>query len=122
MPSEPLPTESASGLRVEPAGEVVDWNRTVVARERGEFGHRTLAGLIGRSWLETRVRGFARVCGDFSAPVVRLLRAIGVRAEPLGPARRYWGEDRYPVRVDVEGSGSGLAAWLRPVAGPGPPG
>ena len=73
--------------------------------------------MIGRSWQETRARGYDRICGDFAAPVVRLYRAIGVRVELLGPARSFWGQERYPIRVDLEATAAALAAWLERTAG-----
>ncbi len=97
-----LPTEEAFGLSVEPRGQVVDAGRFVVAQSHSEMQHRGLCGLLGWSWLTVRARGFAVVCSAFAAlPMIRLYRRLGIQTTILADARRYWGEERYPVRWDA---------------------
>ena len=109
-PGRPLPTEAGFALKIEPAGQVVDWSRHIVARAYTDRQHRLFAGLLGRSWLEVRARGYARVCGNVTPAMIRVYRRVGIRLTILGPARPYWGEERYPVLFDVEGSVPSLLA------------
>ena len=50
---------------------------------------------------ETRSRGFSTCCGVVSVGMIRLFRMLGVEFAVLGPARRHWNEDRYPVRFGL---------------------
>src|SRR5579884_3041223 len=108
----PLPTESAFALTIAPRGQVADWTRTLVVRGISDGTHRAFAGLLARSWQATRAAGYDVVCGTFSAPAIRLYGMLGIQVEVLGAARRAWGEERYPVRLDVPPSVPALAAWL----------
>lgn len=99
-----LPTEAAFELCVEPKGHVVDAGWFIVAREVSSFEHRILAGLIARSWLEVRARGFNHVCAALSRGALRVSQRIGLKVIPLAPARRWLGEERYPVALDLVGA------------------
>jgi N-acyl-L-homoserine lactone synthetase len=103
-PGLALPTEEAFGLTIGPRGQVVDMGREIVAREYSNLRHEVFAGLLACAWLEVRARGFWRVCGVFSAPMLRLTRMMGMEIATLGPARSYWGEPRYPILFDVAAS------------------
>ena len=109
-----LPTEEAFDLTIEPRGQVVDAGRFVVARESGSIKHRLLAAMLARGWLEVRARGYSIVCAAFaSSAMLRVYQRMGLRMRTLGPARRYWGQDRYPILFDVPGSTSALIGrWL----------
>jgi N-acyl-L-homoserine lactone synthetase len=107
-----LPTEDTFDLEIDPRGQVVDWSRTIVATVHADRQHRLLLGLLGWSWLETRARGFEHVCGIFTPAVLRLYGRLGLRFRVLGPVRRHWGEERYPVRFDVPASAQTLSRWL----------
>lgn len=97
----PLPTEEAFELtEAIPAG-FVDLGRTVVKPPYRDNRHRIFAGLLGRSWLEARARGFAGIAGSASAAVIERYGQLGIRLAVLGPASRYWGEERFPVCLDV---------------------
>jgi N-acyl-L-homoserine lactone synthetase len=74
--------------------------------------HRALAGLLGRSWQETRKRGYSQVCGNVSAAMVRLYRRLGISVTILAPAAPYAGEERLPIRFDLLASAPALAAWF----------
>lgn len=109
-PGRPLPTEAAFDLTVEPRGRVVDIGRVTVAREYSETGHRVLAGLLARSWLELRERGFAHACGAFAAaPALRLYRRMGFETTILAPPRCFWGALRVPMRWEVARAAPTLA-------------
>jgi hypothetical protein len=99
-PARRLPVEAVYDLVVEPRGQVVHVDRVTVARERSDSGSRVLLGLIGRCWLEMREHGFHVCAGIDSAGTIRLYRRLGFAVTVLGPARRYWDEERYPVRFD----------------------
>jgi N-acyl-L-homoserine lactone synthetase len=99
-----LPTEQAFDIRVEPAGQVADMGRQIVAREYSNIRHLVFAALLAKTWLEMRKRGFALVCGDFSPAVTRLYRIVGFDVQQIGAGRKFWGEERFPILVDVAGS------------------
>jgi N-acyl-L-homoserine lactone synthetase len=100
-PGRPLPTEAAFDLELEPRGAVVNLDRMVVTRSRSDPAHRVYAGLLGRSWLELRDRGFSELCGIHSRAMIRLCRQLGLVMEIVGPPRRHWREKRYPIRFDT---------------------
>lgn len=96
-----LPTEIEFDLRVEPQGQVVDGGRAIVAKAYSDDQHRIFAGLLGYTWLEIQTRGYHYLCGAAVPAMIRLCRSIGYQISVLGPARQYWGEQRYPLRFDV---------------------
>lgn len=104
VPRTQLPTEVTFGVPVEPAGEVVDMGRQIVARGYSSIQHQVFAALLARTWLEMHALGYARVCGDFTPSVTRLYRLMGFQVETIGPARPFWGEERFPIIVDIVGS------------------
>jgi len=104
-----LPTEKTFGLTIEPRGQIVDAGRFVVARSHSSIEHRLLASLLGYSWLEVRARGYSRVCAAFaSSAMMRVYRSMGAKMTALGPARHYWGADRYPILFDTVGAATSL--------------
>jgi N-acyl-L-homoserine lactone synthetase len=104
-PGVKLPVEDAFAVDVEPAGEVVEAGRLVIAPEcRGDPAHRAWGALFARSWVELRTRGYRRLAGAASPSMVKRLRGVGLPFEILGEARPFWGEERHPVRLDPAGS------------------
>jgi hypothetical protein len=99
-----LPTEQAFDIKVEPAGQVADMGRQIVGRDYSTLRHLVFAAMLAKTWLEMRKHGFALVCGDFSPAVTRLYRMIGFDVQQIGPSRNFWGEERFPILVDVAGS------------------
>ena len=109
---KPLPTEAEFGLTVEPAGQVVDGARALVARDYRDHQYRIFAGLLGYTWFEIQARGFYYLCGAAVPAMIRLCRSIGYQITVLGPARHYWGAKRRPLRFDVpESVPTLLARW-----------
>lgn len=108
-PGRLLPTEEAFDLIVRPAGEVVDVGRLIVARDVDPPHHAVLWQLLALIWLELRHRGFSRVCGANTIPVIRLFESMGFSVKALGPARDYWGARRIPTMMDV-GQTAGIIA------------
>jgi N-acyl-L-homoserine lactone synthetase len=97
-----LPTEEAFDLEIEPRMGAVDVGRLVVDPSyRRDPLRRVAGGLIARSWLETRARGFDVQVGVMSRNTLELWRARGLEVVVLGAARRYWGENRYPIRISA---------------------
>ena len=94
-----LPVEEAFDLKIASHGRVIDMGRTCRAPGRNDLGQRILWGLLARSWLELRSRGFTEICGLISPAMIRLYQRLGFRVEVLGEARFYWGEPRHPVIV-----------------------
>lgn len=99
-----LPTEAAFGLTVEPQGSVVDMGRQIVARDYTSIRHHVFTAILAQTWLEMRAHGYSLVRGDFSSAMVRLYRMLGMQVTLLGPAQKYWHEERCPVLLDVTGS------------------
>lgn len=99
-----LPTEQAFDIKVEPQGQVADMGRQIVGRDYSNVRHLVFAALLAKTWLEMRQRGFTLVCGDFSPAVTRLYRMVGFDVKQIGPSRKFWGEKRFPILVDVAGS------------------
>jgi hypothetical protein len=98
FPPGPLPTEVASGLVVQPQGQVVDVGRMAVLRSHQTFGHGAFLLLLCRLYREARVAAFEYACGMMSAPARRLVDRLGLQLEQLGPERVHHGQPRAPVR------------------------
>jgi N-acyl-L-homoserine lactone synthetase len=96
-----LPTEAAFELVVDPVGKVVDVGRMVVSSDQRSAFHGAFAGLLASAWTTIRGRGYAHVCGAYTARMIRLTRSMGIGVVPLGPPRPYWGEERFPVQLDT---------------------
>ncbi len=108
VPDQPLPTEQAFGLVIEPRGEVIDIGRYTVSRDYAQKEGRFFVGMLGFCWLEARARGYFRVCGTASPGMLRHYRRIGFIVTELAPPHSYYGEDRYPCWYDVVGSANVL--------------
>jgi N-acyl-L-homoserine lactone synthetase len=98
VPGQRMPTEEAFELMLPGRISVVDLNRVVVDPSYRDNGHRIFAGLVGRSWQEARSHGFGGIIGAVSVPVRERYAQLGIELLLLGPARRYWGENRLPVQ------------------------
>ena len=96
-----LPIEEELGLRFEPAGEVVEWTRMAVAPDYRDRGHLHFLCLILACWLEMRARGHSVGAGAMTAEVLTRWRKMGIELATAGEPRRYWNEERYPVRFDA---------------------
>lgn len=97
----PLPVEVDFDIRVEPHGEVVEAGRLVIAPTyRGDPAHRAWGALFACAWVSMRSRGYSVLAGAAAPRTIERLRALGLPFEILGPARRHWGEERHPVRLD----------------------
>lgn len=109
-----LPTEEIFGVEVEPRGQVVDWSRLIVARSYSNLEQRVFAALLAKSWLEMRARGFSMLCGNLSEGMIRLYKRMGLNVYVLGPARGYWGEARFPARVEppLQATPQWLKRWF----------
>jgi hypothetical protein len=101
LPPGPLPTEDECGLRVEPAGRVVEVGRMAVVRTHQAYHHQAFVGLLCRLYLEMRSQGFDVACGMMAPRARGLVRLLGLNLEILGPDREYWGEQRAPVRFTL---------------------
>jgi N-acyl-L-homoserine lactone synthetase len=113
-----LPTEQAFELTIEPRGQVADMGRQIVSPAYSSPQHRLFTALLAKTWLEIRAAGLSLICGDFSASMLRLYRMIGFQVTQLGPAREFWGEQRFPILVDVASSAKDLMdRWNRPASG-----
>lgn len=107
-----LPTEQGFDIKVEPHGQVADMGRQIVSRDYSNVRHLVFAALLAKTWLEMRAHGFRLVCGDFSPAMTRLYRMVGFDVKQIGPGRKFWGEKRFPIMVDVASSvPTLLARW-----------
>jgi hypothetical protein len=105
-----LPTEAATGILVEPVGQVVDVGRMVVASPFRTPRAGVFVALLSRLYGEVRARGFTVACGMMSPTARALVRHLGVGLEVLGEDRLYWGEERAPVRFEVDANAASLTA------------
>ena len=96
-----LPTERAFEIKIEPREEVADMGRQIVAHAYSNVQHLVFAALLAQTWLEIHARGYTLVCGDFTPAVTRLYRLMGFQVTQVGPAREFWGQERFPIVVDV---------------------
>jgi N-acyl-L-homoserine lactone synthetase len=103
-PDRILPTERAFEIKIEPHGQVTDMGRQIVARAYSNVQHLVFAALLAQTWLEIHARGYTLVCGDFTPAVTRLYRLMGFQVAQVGPAHELWGEERFPIVVDIAGS------------------
>lgn len=100
-PGHPLPTERDFGIRVRPAGRVLEVGRIVVSPEaRAGRSHLILGGLCARGWLEAYARGFDRAVSTAAPEVIDLYQSLGMRITVLGPAQRHWGTSRVPIQIE----------------------
>jgi N-acyl-L-homoserine lactone synthetase len=95
-----LPTEQEFDLTMEPAGGVVDIGRAIIVKEFRSAEHTLFGALLARCWLEIRARGYQNLCGTASGSRLARYQQFGLPLRTLGPSRRYWGEERYPVFLD----------------------
>jgi N-acyl-L-homoserine lactone synthetase len=113
-PDRPLPTERVFGVTAEPRGRVAHIDRVAVAPEYADVRHGVLMATLGRAWQEVRVHGYCHWMGVSTIPAIRLYRLAGLQMSVLGPPRFFWGEERYPIRLDPVASAPVLAKrWLR---------
>jgi N-acyl-L-homoserine lactone synthetase len=117
-PDRRLPVEAVFDLTLEGVERVVHVDRLIVARGVSEHGHRALMGLVAFCWLETHARGRDVWTGIDSRLTIRLYRAIGFEVEVIGPGRRYWNEERFPVRFDTAAAAEAIAVPWGRVANP----
>jgi len=118
---QPLPLEQEFGLEIESREGVVDLRRAIVAAPYRSRRHTVFVALLAHCWLEVRRRGLHRVCGAANAAWLARYRQLGLPVRVLGPAQRYWGEERHPLLLDgVELGGVGLGGLAR-VTGWAPP-
>jgi N-acyl-L-homoserine lactone synthetase len=110
--SHPLPIEQEFGLVIEPRGSTADLRRAIVTAPYRSRRHTVYAALLARCWLEVRSRGLHRVCGAATAAWLKRYRQLGLPVRALGPAKQYWGEERYPLLLDgVELARVASRAW-----------
>lgn len=104
----PLPTEEAFELAIPVSTRLADLGRLIVAPDYRDRNHRIFAGLLGRAWLEGRSAGIDGIVGTASADVIERYDELGLRLAILGPPRRHWGQERFPVSLDVRATAAAL--------------
>lgn len=98
-PGRLLPSEQEFGVLARPAGGVVEVGRLIVAPDlRPRQGHRILAGLAARGWLEV-ARHYDRAISSATPELIELYRGLGLRVTVLAPARDHWGARRAPIMI-----------------------
>ncbi len=99
-PGRELPTEQEFELTMQPADRVVDIGRAIILKDYRSAEHTLFGALLARCWLEIRARGYQNLCGAASGRRLERYQQFGLPLRIVGPSRRYWGEDRYPVFLD----------------------
>ncbi|MBC8171006.1 MAG: GNAT family N-acetyltransferase [Anaerolineae bacterium] len=97
----PLPAETGYGIQIEPYQQVVECSRAIVAPEYRDRSHELFFGVLGRSWIESRARGFRELCGTMTERIIRIHEQGGFVMEILGEPHLYLGAVRYPVKFDI---------------------
>jgi hypothetical protein len=101
-PGRRLPVEQEFDLDIAPRGRVVEIGRLLIpADRRGDPAHATWGALFAHAWFAVRAQGLGVLAGAATAALIKRYHALGLPFEVLGPARRHWGEDRHPVRLDA---------------------
>jgi predicted GNAT family N-acyltransferase len=108
-----LPTELDFELTAQPEGAVVDIGRAIVAKAYRSSDHTLFGALLSRCWLEIRQRGYENLCGTASGWRLERYRQFGLPLRIIGPARQYWGDERYPVFLE----GREFATFAQPYIG-----
>lgn len=97
---QPLPTEEAFGLAIEPSGQVVDVGRACIAPAyRRMDDHCIFWALLGQTWIEMRARGFTEACCILTSSRARKYQERGLQVVILGAPRPFWGEERLPALI-----------------------
>jgi hypothetical protein len=103
LPPQPLPTEKACSITIEPRGQVADVGRMSVARSHQSHRHGVFLALLARLYVEVQQQGYEIACGLMSARARSMMRLLGLQLEVLGEERPHWGELRAPVRFSIAG-------------------
>jgi N-acyl-L-homoserine lactone synthetase len=101
-PGRPLPVEAGFDLQLEPAGRVAEFDRIVVAPGHRQSQHTVLQALLATACLSLWELGCTEVAGAQTDGMLRLYRGLGCPVRVVGPARRYWGEQRHPVMITLD--------------------
>jgi hypothetical protein len=104
-----LPVEDDFDLDVPGSEHMVDLGRGVVDPQWRSGDHRVFMGLMGRSWLSMRSRGFTKLLAAATPERVALFRSMGFAATVLAGPRSHWGELRVPFFIDGEATAPELA-------------
>lgn len=89
--------------------EAVEVGRVVVIRPTVQEHRSVLAGLIGAAWLELRAKGYCRISGTVSAPMLRLYRRLGFVLQVVGPPVNTLGEERFPILFEPSSEAADMA-------------
>jgi hypothetical protein len=98
-PGRPLPLEQLLGIQLQPVGAVAQFDRLCIDRAYAGRRSELLLGVICAAWQFVHRWGFRYIAGFFSLSMMRLYGRFGLEAAPIGPARFYWGEERYPALI-----------------------
>ena len=104
-----LPVESTFELDVAGSESMVDLGRGIVEPAWRSGDHRVFMGLVARSWLSMRARGFTILIAATPVRLLNLFRDLGFTVKELGEPRQVWNEERHAFLVDGRASASGLA-------------
>jgi N-acyl-L-homoserine lactone synthetase len=96
-PGKELPAAHAFGFRLPGATSAVEWGRVVVDPDYRGDGHSIFMGLAAQGWRSMRARGYSTCIAATPKRLIGLFEALGFTVTVLGPARRYWGDERYPI-------------------------
>jgi N-acyl-L-homoserine lactone synthetase len=114
VPDRSLPVETTYDIVIEPQHQVVYLSRVLVAPPyRGKGQHNLLLGLLGKSWIEIRARGFQHLCGVFAEAVMPTFQKVGVQIVPLGTPQDFLGEKRYACYIDMLQTAKSLGKNLK---------
>ena len=102
----PLPVEAKYGM--EPNVGHVEIGRTIVAVNGRSRRHQVFAGLMGQCLHEVLDREYFHIVACASRQLLRIYRRMGLEVTILNGAAEVWGEQRYPVKIDLVTSAKGM--------------
>jgi hypothetical protein len=102
FPGRPSPTQTAFDLPDSFFMRVVDCTRLCVAPEHQAVGEGVWSPLIAFTWLTIRARGFEKISGMLTDRMGRAYQRLGLKVEPLAPARNFWGAWRFPALISPQ--------------------
>lgn len=98
-PGYPLPLEQLLDIQVQPVGTVTQIDRVCIDRAFSNRRSDLLLGIICATWQLVHRWGIHHITGFYSVSMIRLYRCLGLKATIIGPARFYWGDERYPALI-----------------------
>ncbi len=115
VPEAALPVENFFNLTLAPQGQVAEIGRIIVAPAYQKRRHVVFMALLCKACLEAWDLGLTHIGGSDTPSMLRLYRMLGCQLTIVGPAKRHWGEERFPITINLneEAVSSLTERWYR---------